>query len=109
MIGGFIIGGDQPNLVVVRALGPSLTAYGIADALANPILELYNDHGTRIHVNDDWRSNQAGQISAASLAPSDERESAIIARLRPGKYTAIVRGAQDSTGVCLVEIYNLTP
>jgi hypothetical protein len=108
MIGGFILGGDQPSQVVVRALGPSLSAHGIAGALANPILELYNDHGTRIYVNDDWRSNQSAQISAASLAPGDDRESAIIATLPPGSYTAIVRGTQDSTGVCLVEIYNVT-
>jgi hypothetical protein len=108
MIGGFILGGDQPSQVVVRALGPSLTAHGIAGALANPILELFNDHGTRIYVNDDWRSEQAAQISAVSLAPSDERESAIIATLPPGNYTAIVRGTQNSTGVCLVEVYDVT-
>ena len=109
MIGGFILGGDQPSQVVVRALGPSLTAHGVAGALGNPILELYNDHGTRIHLNDDWRSDQGAQISAVSLEPTDERESAIIATLPPGNYTAIVRGAQNSTGVCLVEVYNLTP
>ena len=73
MIGGFILGGDQPSQVVVRALGPSLTAHGIAGALANPTLELYNNHGTRIYANDDWRSDQGAQISAVSLAPSDEQ------------------------------------
>ena len=64
MIGGFILGGDQPSQVVVRALGPSLTLHGIAGALANPTLELYNDHGTLIYANDDWRSDQGDQISA---------------------------------------------
>jgi len=108
MIGGFIIGGDQPSQVVVRALGPSLSEHGVAGALANPTLELYNDHGSRIFANDDWRSEQEAQIAATSLAPTDDREAAIIATLPPGNYTAIVRGAQDTTGVSLVEVYDLT-
>ena len=108
MIGGFIIGGDQPSQVVVRAIGPSLGASGIADALADPTLELYNSHGDRIYANDDWRSDQAQQIIATALAPSNDKESAIIATLQPGSYTAIVRGTQGSTGVSLVEIYNVT-
>ncbi len=108
MIGGVIIGGDQPGTVVVRAVGPSLGASGIADALADPVLELYNDHGTRIFVNDNWRSDQAEQIAATSLAPTDDRESAIIATLQPGNYTAVVRGAHHSRGVSLVEVYDVT-
>jgi hypothetical protein len=108
MIGGFIIGGDQPSQVVVRALGPSLTEHGVAGALADPTLELYNDHGSRIFANDDWRSEQEAQIAASSLGPTDDREAAIIATLPPGNYTAIVRGAQDTTGVSLVEVYDLT-
>ena len=108
MIGGFIIGGDQPSQVVVRALGPSLSEHGVAGALPNPTLELYNDHGSRIFANDDWRSEQEAQIVATSLAPTDDREAAIIATLPPGNYTAIVRGAQDTTGVSLVEVYDVT-
>jgi hypothetical protein len=107
MIGGFILGGDQSSQVVIRAIGPSLGAYGIADAMADPTLELYNSHGDRIFANNDWRSDQAQQIIATGLMPSDDRESAIIATLQPGGYTAIVRGTQNSTGVGLVEVYNV--
>jgi hypothetical protein len=109
MIGGFVIGGTQPTQVVVRAVGPSLVPYGISGALMDPKLELFNGNGSRIFTNDNWRSDQAGQISATSLAPTDDRESAIIATLQPGGYTAIVSGAQGSTGVGLVEVYNLSP
>ncbi|MFL6594945.1 MAG: fibronectin type III domain-containing protein [Chthoniobacterales bacterium] len=105
MIGGFIVGGEQPAQVVVRALGPSLTSAGVAGALADPVLELYNSSGSRIFANDNWSAEQAEQIAATSLAPSDPRESAIVATLAPGAYTAIVRGAQNLTGVALVEVY----
>lgn len=105
MIGGFIVGGEQPAQVVVRALGPSLTSAGVAGALADPVLELYNSSGSRIFANDNWGAEQADQIAATSLAPSDPREAAIAATLAPGAYTAIVRGAHNLTGVALVEVY----
>jgi hypothetical protein len=107
MIGGFIIGGDQPTQVILRAIGPSLTHSGIPDALVDPTLELYNGDGALLFQNDNWRSDQEQQILASALAPSDERESAIIATLMP--YTAVVRGAGNSTGIALFEIYRLTP
>ena len=109
IIGGFIIGGDQPTQVILRAIGPSLTQAGIPDALVDPTLELYNGDGILILQNDNWRGDQEQQILASGLAPSDDRESAIIATLTPGPYTAIVRGAHNATGVALVEIYKLTP
>jgi len=109
MIGGFIIGGDQPTKVILRAIGPSLTPLGIADALVDPTLELYNGDGSLIHQNDNWRSDQEEEIIASTLAPADDRESAIIATLNPGPYTAVVRGAGNSTGIALFEIYRLTP
>ncbi len=105
MIGGFIIGGDQPSQVVVRAVGPSLAAYGVAGAMDDPVLELYNSSGSLIYGNDNWGSNQGTQIAASALAPTDSREAAILANLPPGNYTAIVRGANHSTGVCVVEVY----
>ena len=108
MIGGFIIGGDQSSQILVRVLGPSLARAGVSDALLNPNLELHNANGDSIFANDNWRSAQANQISATGLAPGDGLESAIIATLPPGSYTAIARGAQGDTGVCLIEIYNLT-
>jgi hypothetical protein len=107
LIGGFIIGGLDPTKVIVRAIGPSLTSAGVAGALQNPILELHDSDGSLIFQNDDWRSDQEQQIIDSTVPPSDDRESAIVATLPPGAYTAIVRGAGATTGVALVEIYNL--
>ena len=108
MIGGFIVAGAQPSQVVIRVLGPSLGNNGVVGALADPALDLYNSNGSQIFTNDNWRSSQEQQIAASGLAPNDDRESAIIATLQPGNYTAIARGAQGSTGVGLIEVYNLS-
>ena len=107
MIGGFIIGGDQPTKVIVRATGPPLGSHGVSGALADTTLELYDVHGTRFASNDDWQSDQATEINASGLAPGDAREAAVVSTLRPGNYTAIVRGKNNTTGVALVEIFNL--
>ena len=107
MIGGFIIGGDQPTKVIVRAIGPSLTQFGVSGALLDPVLELHDGTGNLVTQNDDWRSDQQQTIIDSHLAPSDDRESAIVATLQPGNYTAIVRGKNTTTGVALVEVYNL--
>jgi len=109
MIGGFMLGGDQPTRIIVRAIGPSLTQVGVPDALVDPMLELHDGDGALVAQNDNWRSDQEQQILDSALAPSDDRESAIIATLNPGPYSAIVRGAGNSTGVALFEIYKLTP
>jgi hypothetical protein len=109
MIGGFIKGGSGPSNLVVRAIGPSLTAAGVAGALQDPVLQLYNSDGAQIATSDNWQddSNQAGMIGAVGLAPGDARESAIFVNLSPGGYTAIVRGKDNGTGVGLVEVYNI--
>ncbi|HZE13957.1 MAG TPA: PQQ-dependent sugar dehydrogenase, partial [Chthoniobacterales bacterium] len=108
MIGGFIIGGSQNRTVLARAIGPSLTAVGVPNALQDPTLELHNSSGTTIASNDNWKSDQQAQISATGAAPSDDRESAILsAPLAPGNYTAIVRGTGTNTGVAVVEIFQL--
>jgi hypothetical protein len=107
MIAGFIIGGDQPTKVLVRALGPSLTAFGVSNALQDPILELHDGEGSLIFQNDNWRSSQEQQIVASNIPPLNDKESAIIATLQPGNYSAIVRGAGNSTGITLLEVYNL--
>jgi hypothetical protein len=115
MIGGFIIPGNGPKRVIVRAIGPELTHYGVPNALANPTLELH-DQFQLLGSNDNWMttviggiitSDQVHNIMASGHAPTDQRESAIIATLRPGNYTAIVRGVNNTTGVGLVEVYDL--
>ena len=114
MIGGFIVQGAQPKRVIVRAIGPELTQYGVPNAMVNPTLELHDRTGALIASNDNWLStiiggiittNQVAEIRASGHAPSDGRESAIIANLPPGNYTAMVRGVNDTTGVALVEVY----
>jgi hypothetical protein len=107
VIGGFIIGGDQPTKVLIRAIGPSLASSGISNALQDPRLELHGPTGSLIFANDNWRSSQQQQIAATHIPPTDNREAAIIANLIPGHYTAIVRGTGNTTGVALVEIYKL--
>ena len=118
MIGGFIVQGTQPKRVIIRALGPELTQYGIPNALANPTLELHNGAGALIASNNNWATtiiggiitaNQVQDIQASGYAPGDLRESAIIADLPPGNYTGIVRGVNNMTGVGLVEVYDLSP
>ena len=116
VIGGFIVEGTEPKRVIIRAIGPELTQYGVPNALANPTLELHNRTGALIASNDNWRttiiggiitSDQVLDILRSGYAPGDGRESAIIADLPPGNYTAIVRGVNDTTGVALAEVYDL--
>lgn len=106
MIAGFILRGPEPSTIVVRAIGPSLVPSGIADALADPTLELHNADGAIIGANDDWRENEAA-IRATGLAPVNDLESAFVSTLSTGGYTAIIRGKNNTTGIGLVEIYNL--
>ena len=109
MIGGFILGpADRGNgRVIVRAIGPSLTASGVDGALQDPTMELYNGSGTLITSNDNWKDTQRADIEATQIPPADDRESAIVATLPAGNYTAIVSGVGNTTGVALVEGYNL--
>ena len=108
MIGGFIVSGSQSKQMIVRAIGPSLASAGVAGVLADPVLELHNSTGALIASNDDWQSGgQASQITASGYAPSNSLESAIIATFAPGNYTAIVKGYNNTTGVALVEGYEL--
>jgi len=116
MIGGFIVQGLQAKRVIVRALGPELTPFGIPNPLADPNLELHDRTGASIASNDNWMTTIIGGIITADqvrdiinsgLAPTDGRESAIIASLPPGNYTAIVRGKNIIVGVALVEVYDL--
>jgi hypothetical protein len=105
MIGGFILGGTSPTRVVVRAIGPSLTERGVSSPLQDPTLDLHNSEGTRIASNDNWRSDDESGIVGTGIAPHDDREAALVATLPPSGYTAIVRGANQTRGVALVEVY----
>jgi sugar lactone lactonase YvrE len=109
LIGGFILGGNgQVNCTIVaRAIGPSLSAFGVPSTLQDPTLELRDGTGALVAKNDDWKSDQQAQIQATGLAPTNARESAILATLPAGNYTAIVRGLNNTTGNALVEVYNL--
>ncbi|HVF72786.1 MAG TPA: hypothetical protein VM940_14380 [Chthoniobacterales bacterium] len=104
MIGGFIIGGTYPAKVIVRAIGSSLP---FAGKLENPTLEVVDQNGGRIS-NDNWRETQEAEVIATTIPPTNDNESAIVATLAPGAYTAVVRGADDTTGIAVVEAYNLS-
>jgi hypothetical protein len=110
-IAGFILG-NQSGLapVIIRGIGPSLAAAGVNDALGNPQLELRDGNGALLLANKDWQDDpdQRAQVTAAGLAPKDARESAIAATLPPGQYTALLVGEDNSTGIGLIEIYDLT-
>jgi hypothetical protein len=107
MIGGCIVGGYESTKVGIRAIGPSLVNSGVSGPLVDPTLDLYNGNGALLAQNDDWRTSQEQALIDSGLAPTDDRESAMIVSLMPGGYTAIVRGKNDMTGVALVEVYNL--
>lgn len=106
MIGGFIVSGLTTK-ILVRAIGPELTAFGIGNALQDTLLELRNSNGAVVRQNDDWRSDQEQAIIDTSVPPTDNRESALVENLAPGAFTAIVRGKDNTTGVALVEVYSL--
>lgn len=106
MIGGFIVG--AASNYVVRAIGPSLRNVGITAALGDPVLELHDGNGAVVAGNDDWATDpNASSVQAAGLAPKDSHESAVYRALGAGNYTAVVRGVNDTTGIGLVEVYNV--
>jgi hypothetical protein len=116
MIGGLIVGGpnsDGKATVLLRALGPSLSNLGVQTPLADPTLELHDSNGGTLATNDNWKINDQTQLSqesairATTIAPANDSEAALIATLSPGTYTAVVRGKNNTTGVALVEVYNL--
>jgi hypothetical protein len=102
LIAGFIITGSSPKKVIIRGVGTSL---GFEGALADPTLELYTSNG--VIVNDNWRSDQEQEILASTVPPRSDLEPAIVATLEPGAYTTLLRGKGNTTGVALVELYDL--
>lgn len=104
-IAGFIISGSGTKRIMARAIGPSLS---VAGKLQDPYLEIHDSSGSPPLANDNWRSAQEAEIQQTGLAPSDDRESAIVKRLPAGNYTAIIRGADNSPGIGVVELYDLS-
>jgi subtilisin-like proprotein convertase family protein len=112
VIGGFLLGGGNANdRIVVRGIGPSLTATGVPNALADPVLELRDGNGGLLISNNDWQDNpvQAAELIAAGLAPASPLEAGIATTLPPGTYTALLAGLNNGTGVGLVEVYDRGP
>jgi phospholipase/lecithinase/hemolysin len=107
LIGGFIIASGEPPVIVLRAIGPSLSSQGVAQPLQDPNIELHDQNGALIGSNDNWRDTHPTAIKATLLEPTDTREAVIVASLVAGNYTAIVRGNNGTTGVALVEAYRL--
>jgi hypothetical protein len=108
VIGGFIIAGSDTKKLAVRGIGPSLTGFGISDALPDPTISLRDSNGSLILANDNWQDDslQAAQLTALGLAPTNAKESALVASLQPAAYTAILAGTNQGMGVGLMEIYD---
>ena len=110
LIGGLIVGGNTAKPVTIRALGPSLTQFGVTGVLADPSLQLRDGNGNLVEANNDWQqSPEAATIIAHGKAPSNAKESAMAPTLSPGNYTALVTGVGGTTGAALVEVYDLSP
>jgi hypothetical protein len=106
-IGGFIIAGTASKRVLIRAIGPSLAGFGVPNVLADPELELHGPGTFTTITNDDWKHTQWTEILSTGIPPTDDLESAIVVTLAPGAYTAIVKGTGNTSGVALVEVYDL--
>ena len=107
MIGGFIISGNAPKKVLLRALGPSLASFGITNFVPDPLLQLRGQSGALIQQNDNWKDSQQAEIQATGLAPSDDREAVIIATLAPGQYTGLLTNKLGAPGIGTFELYDL--
>jgi hypothetical protein len=106
-IGGFIVTGTTPKHVLIRGIGPSLAGSGVPNALADPVLELHGPGAFATVTNDNWKQSQGFEIESTGIPPTNDLESAIIATLAPGVYTAVMRGNGNTSGVGLVEVYDL--
>jgi hypothetical protein len=107
LIGGVIINGTSDKTVTIRARGPSLAEFGVSGLVADPVLELFDVSGALIDRNDNWRDHQNANLTRSDLRPSNDFEATITRLLPPGAYTAVVRGANQSTGIGIVEVFDV--
>ena len=107
MIAGFIVTGNSSKTVLLRGMGPSLANFGLSDVLQDPVLELRSANGSLIFKNDNWKDDQRSLIEGTPFQPTDDRESVIVMTLDPGAYTAVLTGKDQTTGVGLVELYDV--
>jgi arylsulfate sulfotransferase len=109
LIGGFIVTGTAPKAMVLRALGPSLSGFGLSNVLSDPVLSVYDSSGNLVGTNDDWQSDvNHSVVEANGLAPANPLESAQVRTLAPGAYTVIVTGKDATSGIGLVEVYDIS-
>jgi pectin methylesterase-like acyl-CoA thioesterase len=110
-IGGFIVTGTAAKKVILRAIGPSLSASGLGNVLADPVLELYGAPGDLIATNDNWKEDltSASELEEMAMTPPDDTEAAVVVTLSPGHYTAVIAGKNGATGTALVEMYDVDP
>lgn len=106
LIGGFIIDGQVGHQVLIRAIGPSLTAAGVTGALLDPTIDFYRG-SELILSNDNWKSDDKTAIEGTGIPPTSDKEAAILVTLDPGSYTAVIRGKNNTTGIALVEVYQM--
>jgi hypothetical protein len=110
LIGGFIVTGTAPKPMVLRALGPSLSGFGLSDVLSDPVLSVYDSSGNLVGTNDNWQSDvNHSVVEANGLAPANPLEAAQVRTLAPGAYTVIVTGKDATPGIGLVEVYDIRP
>jgi hypothetical protein len=107
LIGGFILRGSEASTVAVRALGPSLAAFGVSSPLSDPFLTVYDQSGTPVASNDNWKQTQQADLESHGMGCSSENDSALLTILPPGAYTAVVTSANGESGIGLVEVYGL--
>ena len=108
LIGGFMVTGSETKKVVLRAIGPSLAPFNVSSPLPDPVLELHDAAGALLATNDDWKQGQASEITQLQLAPTVDRESAIVADLAPGSYTAVLKEKNGAPGNAVVEVYDVS-
>ena len=112
LIAGFVITGNAPVQLLIRGIGPTLSTYGVGGVLADPKLQIFDSNAQVLVQNDDWGGSAAvavaaSQVGAFPLNDPASKDAALLVTLLPGTYSAQVSGQGGTTGVALVEIYEV--